>query len=415
MSFFFTLLDDSLRPRGSRDPIGLELVWSMVGRKLVGNLTTVTSSLDNFIMALLGFYLCGDEGRAAPAWELFERFEQATGHARAIPGVLGIRRIEASKNNETVLLGNSPNARILDDQKRAGIWGLYSTALTVTGLSTAERLLTLEGHRIAEIFLAASPYVDVMSPVLNRQCKVLQLPQKDAISRWVLAVIECQVGRDALSEALLSGGSQGSAWQQELYRQCQKFLQIGSAADGAVTVRQLLRYLVSNSEPLASYAKRLEALDEALALANQVFFRLLACHGLSESKVVEEMSVLNAWPKHRLLVPDFPELTDSEWRRRMAVLRKLCEDIRNEDWQTAIRSLLDYHRTIMEPRGGSPWCFIENEKIKVVTSSSGAPMPSANELYEGNFEKWMAGKSTGYFLPSFLSVLQQTTHIVTSP
>lgn len=60
MSFFFTVLDDSLRPRGSRDPLGAELLWSRVGRRLVGNLTTVTAHLDNFILTLVGFHLCGD-------------------------------------------------------------------------------------------------------------------------------------------------------------------------------------------------------------------------------------------------------------------------------------------------------------------------------------------------------------------
>jgi hypothetical protein len=54
-AYFFTDLDESLRPKGSRDPIGLEPIWSQVGRRLVGNLTTVTRSLDNFIVTLVGF------------------------------------------------------------------------------------------------------------------------------------------------------------------------------------------------------------------------------------------------------------------------------------------------------------------------------------------------------------------------
>ena len=53
---FLSLLDDRAKPKGSRDPLGFELVWSHFGRKVIGNLTTITSSIDNFAVALLGFY-----------------------------------------------------------------------------------------------------------------------------------------------------------------------------------------------------------------------------------------------------------------------------------------------------------------------------------------------------------------------
>lgn len=53
---FLSLMDDRAKPKGSRDPLGFELVWSYFGRKVIGNLTTITSSMDNFAVALLGFY-----------------------------------------------------------------------------------------------------------------------------------------------------------------------------------------------------------------------------------------------------------------------------------------------------------------------------------------------------------------------
>jgi hypothetical protein len=53
---FLSLIDERVKPKGSRDPLGFELVWSYFGRKVIGNLTTITSSMDNFAVALLGFY-----------------------------------------------------------------------------------------------------------------------------------------------------------------------------------------------------------------------------------------------------------------------------------------------------------------------------------------------------------------------
>ena len=52
---FLSLLDDRAKPKGSRDPLGFELVWSHYGRQVIGNLTTVTASLNNFAVALVGF------------------------------------------------------------------------------------------------------------------------------------------------------------------------------------------------------------------------------------------------------------------------------------------------------------------------------------------------------------------------
>jgi len=106
MSFFFTLLDDSLRPVGSRDPLGIEYIWSTVGRHLVGNLTTITDHLDNFVLALLGFYLCRDASRAQTDWTTFQRFEQLTSRARfaeKLGRVLGSNRIKLSSGSPIVL------------------------------------------------------------------------------------------------------------------------------------------------------------------------------------------------------------------------------------------------------------------------------------------------------------------------
>jgi hypothetical protein len=86
---FLSVLDDRAKPKGSRDPLGFELVWTHYGRRVIGNLTTVTSSLNNFAVALVGFKwaneLCAhfpDGERQAKIREIFLRYEQLTGYLR---------------------------------------------------------------------------------------------------------------------------------------------------------------------------------------------------------------------------------------------------------------------------------------------------------------------------------------------
>jgi hypothetical protein len=102
---FLSLLDERAKPKGSRDPLGFELVWSHFGRKVIGNLTTITSSMDNFAVALLGFYWANqlvsvdeeESARHKQIREAFLRYEQLTGYVRYFGGatdIMGITRVK---------------------------------------------------------------------------------------------------------------------------------------------------------------------------------------------------------------------------------------------------------------------------------------------------------------------------------
>jgi len=36
-------------PKGSRDPLGFEILWTQYGRRIIGNLTTITGSIEEFL------------------------------------------------------------------------------------------------------------------------------------------------------------------------------------------------------------------------------------------------------------------------------------------------------------------------------------------------------------------------------
>jgi len=54
---FLTQLDSRASIKGSRDPLGVQAIWSRFGRHVAGNLTTVSNSLADFTVLLLGHYL----------------------------------------------------------------------------------------------------------------------------------------------------------------------------------------------------------------------------------------------------------------------------------------------------------------------------------------------------------------------
>ena len=76
---FLSLLDDRAKPKGSRYPLGFELLWTHYGRKAIGNLTTIASSLENFAVAILGFHWTN---------ELYARLTQSEKQSRVREALL---------------------------------------------------------------------------------------------------------------------------------------------------------------------------------------------------------------------------------------------------------------------------------------------------------------------------------------
>src|ERR1043166_6975840 len=74
---FLTELDSRAAIKGSRDPLGVQPIGTRLGRHVVGNLTTVSNSVRDFTVTLLGYYFAervaqetgfGDDLNVCPRW-----------------------------------------------------------------------------------------------------------------------------------------------------------------------------------------------------------------------------------------------------------------------------------------------------------------------------------------------------------
>jgi len=143
VAVFLTLEDPRARIKGSRDPLGVQPVWSWFGRRLVSNLTTVTRSVREFTVLMLGRYIAEEllENEAIEESEVlsvFLRVEQMAGYTRVIhydATVRGITRVKQfiHEASGSVTISDDPRHAILSDQRMYGIWGMY----TVSGRASA--------------------------------------------------------------------------------------------------------------------------------------------------------------------------------------------------------------------------------------------------------------------------------------
>ncbi|WP_295390637.1 hypothetical protein [uncultured Thiodictyon sp.] len=396
MGFFFTLLDDSLRPKGSRDPLGIEHVWSQVGRRLVGNLTTVTGHLDNFILALLGFHLAQAEPDVPPGWPAFQRFEQIAARARKLRGHQGIRgdRLARLDGRGPVPLGEGRQAAILQDAVRSGLWGLYASPLAATGLCQYDRRPCGAGAEIAEQFrMALRP---CWSTWLQEAMSADQVSYDDlaALAPKLERLLDAPAPRRRLAEILLDGGDAPPPWQGPLLERATAFV----ARGGTLTTPAVFEHLAEGDDPLADYARRVIALESLLVLARVLFNYLLGCRDRPLADLSRGLTVLEARSDRTgLLFPEFPEITNRAWLERRRGLCKFADAARERRWTDAVRTLLEHHAGVMRARGTPAWAFLDGERLKVL-------MGSGSDLRAEDRVGW----DNGYFVTPLLAILEQS-------
>src|SRR5262245_19938303 len=156
---FLTDLDPQAKVKGSRDPLGLQTIWVRLGRRVVGNLTTVSTSVRDFTTLVLGYYFAervNNEQQGDGDLAVFLRWEQLAAYARGeINGDWNFRGVERVKtnlhDNGRIHLGLDSKAQILSNQKTYGLWGLYTVPARSSGLVGGDPTrLTVAGRKLVQ-------------------------------------------------------------------------------------------------------------------------------------------------------------------------------------------------------------------------------------------------------------------------
>ena len=412
-AFFFTELDESLRPKGSRDPIGLEPVWSQVGRRLVGNLTTVTRSLDNFVVALVGFAIAAQGGSSNNGTEpggvafylRFERFEQLAAWGRFAhgrPDVIGTRIIasrDQDRKDGKVAVGAGAAAKILGDQRRSGLWGLYSTALMGTGLVDTKRRLTVEGHRLVKPFLDCYglPELKTLRKHMDDPARTIHVNPLELDFGPLLE----SPGRDALAMRLLREGE--GPMQKAIYDRMRS--PDFGRFDKISTLFTALASDSSANAKLSSYAQNVILLERTLVVVAAAFDFLLGPQSRPLPDVMQTF-VNSGWDDlslwNSLTPPDheFRRLFTGVWQRRVERLYEIVGHLCAGQLAEFIRALLAFHADIMRERGGPAWVQIDGTGVMRGIMGEQLALPKAKTV--------LASWNNDYFIGAFIALMRNT-------
>lgn len=398
---FLSLLDERIRAKGSRDPLGFEPVWTSFGRRLVGNLTTVTSSWRNVAVALLGFYWCNDLCRDTPEKDklktlqaYFIRYEQLAAYLRCLdsdsPGeILGITRVRQNLRDESgrVTLGTTAKHLILSDQISYGLWGLYSSAMRATDLVRGDyRLPTDHGSSIAERMEARLDTSAFIAPIKGVRDELAH-QELAKLQPEFLAAIEQPEVQSSLIDSLLSGSTDHAL--QKALSSATKQIELSGSTLGASGYVAALRQ-TNISPELDTRLSDIESLERLLVSSNILFDYCRRKDGKSLNALAANVDARIRFD----FVPASPSLSGCRYRSDLEAIRSA---LRAGQTKEALVALFELNCHVMRDRGGAPWIELDDrEQVRVRINSEVSELCSQKEFET----KW----HYSYFLESFARI-----------
>lgn len=389
---FLTDIDSRAVVKGSRDPLGIQQIWTRLGRHVVGNLTTVSNSVRDFTTLLLGYYfaerLSHDLG---PGTELatFLKWEQLSAYSRAVTdphdAFRGTERVRKNlAESSRVCLSDDRAHQILGNQKIYGLWGLYTsparssalvdgdpTRLTPRATEFVERhyLPLLEegtgknARRICELLREKLSKIDVRqshSDVIACVGKVLQ--------RRLL-----QPEKVFYREYLLEGGpnDQTEGRQQQLAELLVPTLTDKNFNWSPAVVDDLAKSALSRRDEWHSLAYRLHRIrysEAVLAPTAALFTYLLGLDGMAVMTVVDRIRAEWGSSVRSVAPQDFRELKAELGGGDTATAERwLCisDSLAAGEYRELIRLLIHQNAHVMAARGGAPWIEMDSDKLRV--------------------------------------------------
>jgi len=413
---FLTEIDPRAAVKGSRDPLGYQSIWTSFARGIIGNLTTVTGSLRNFTVLIMGLHFAermirdghADEAQRA---DLFLKFEQLAAYSRfakrddegGAERLLGIRRIRRRFNEKEALrISAHRDAHLLGDQKTYGIWGLYSSAGSESGYC--------RDHGLSDLGTEA-----MEREYLPRLTKAGAGKDGAAIKRFLEKdrVFEPKGADRALAGALASAlEPKLSDWERTFYTETLVLRDRGGTDGTHGKQRELCGLLRTvNAQPgfgwnkpfdmteLTEVRKRTTAegcdkldheldqiavLEPVLAASRRLFLYLLhRDRAPLETIAADVKKVWGAGLRH-VRTDDFAQLTsklslasDADSAGRIV---QLASALAEGDFSGAVRLLLLQNAATMKLRGGAAWASLHGKQLDVRLRDEPMPLYSAKEL-----------------------------------
>jgi hypothetical protein len=405
---FLTDLDSRAAVKGSRDPLGIQQIWTRLGRHVVGNLTTVSNSVRDFTTLLLGYYFAeqlADELGPGSELATFLKWEQLAAYARASENndfiFRGTERVKKSlSEGGRVWLSDERSHQILSNQKIYGLWGLYTMPSRASGLvdGNPTRLTPVAldfVHKQCMPLLSkagagkdASRIVALLKPKSTRLN--LGAPADSAIEAVgkVLNLRIRKAEREFYFEHLVEGGPKDTTKgkQRQLASLLTETLIAPSFYWAPTTIRQLAKAANSRGgdwQPLAFDLEQIRISESVLAPTSLLFDYLLGSDGCPIKEIAA--SIEKQWGEGLSTIESesLGSMHDhwsggdsSVGDRWVAIGHAMCSG----RFVEVIELLSQQNLSVMATRGGAAWIETSRGKLTVRYKEENGKLPARDEL-----------------------------------
>jgi len=397
---FLTDLDSRAAVKGSRDPLGIQPIWTRVGRHVVGNLTTVSNSARDFTTLLLGYYFAGI---IAESWETgselasFLKWEQLAAYSRAAANndynFRGTDRVRLNlSESHRVKLSANRAYQILGNQKIYGLWGLYTMPARSSGLVDGDppRLTNAATQFVEKQYSSITRNNNTLRTIINilrepianidingRHTSLIQ-SIGNALKRRFLSS-----EREFYRKHLLFGGpnDETSGRQRQLAHLLEATFDQSDFRWSTAMVGELAHRARDNGnewQPLADFLFRIRTSESVLGPVSLLFSYLLDSDRQSLKSIAEQ--IRSAWGAglRTVDVESFTqlrsELDDSD--RWIGIATTATAG----DYESLLELLIKQNAEVMYARGGTPWVVNDNGSLRVHFKGERGFLPKRDEI-----------------------------------
>jgi len=426
---FLTDIDSRAAVKGSRDPLGIQSIWTYFGRKLVGNLTYAASSVRDYTVTILGYHFArqaADAGCTDGDLAVFLKWEQLAAYARALTDrnatFRGIERVRKTLDEGSAVRLSADRAwQILANQKIYGLWGLYTVPATASSLLEGEptrptptAMELIEKEYLPIFGKHGFKGGDAVVKLLSNKSPTIALEGSNATLVRAVAEILKTTFRDLERETFMAylvhggPGDPTNGLQKQFAELIRSTLDDEQFEFTPSTMRRLAeeaRRAYGPDMRLSEWLERIRVCDSIVGLSSRTFAFLLSRDSTPLREVAAAMR--DRWQGG---VPTIdveavkeikPELEAASASSNSAGRwLELARCFLTGHYEDVVRLLIEQNRYVMNYRGGSgPWISEELGRLRVRVRDETGELPSRSNLKS----LWVFP----YFLGALRSVIQQ--------
>ena len=383
--YFFSLPDLDFKPTGSRDPLGLQVIWQNVGSQVIPFLSTVSSNIRDFkILCLAHYHLSNGELDR----DTFIRFEQLCAYARhyqneneAFNGIEKIRKHfrQELPNRFPIDISEKKVHWILSNQITYGIWGKYNRPFLSMDLNA-------KMEKIDSLFELSSNEKNLIRKVKRGDFKLNEINVKEHCNFLNLNAFDKHFfTKNILQTNNISDKKIACKHQNELFRVFEADENLTQIQDFFVLIKDLQEADISQS--LYQALEEIKQTERVIAPLNRIF---------------KHLQTKSIWKKNQ----DFSDLATyieaielDEYEFKNPETTKLQEILKTKDVWKIITGLVKVNTAVSHNRNKNAWLYIEEDNKLVFNEKNGARKIS--------YWKDKSPNDFSYFFNTYLSLYHQ--------